>query len=203
MAALIFSKCASESFRMKRKEMLDQIDYNQNISDKRTSAPFLSRIINMKMSVFLFFFLFVFSGCLLTVPAHAEEIHKASDSKETSGKKAIDLTPSEKAWLKVHQDITLSFPIGLEPSVIVNDDGSYSGIYVDFLAELNNRLGTRIDLYIDSYSTVIKKNRSKEVDGFVTIHPKNAERLGLLSSKWHARGYRRGYRHIQPRYRYG
>ena len=103
---------------------------------------------------------------------------------------AIRLTAEERAWLEAHPDIRLGFTDAIEPSVIVSDDGKYSGIYVDFLDKLNKRLGTRIGLHIDSTANIIQKAKAKEVDGLIAIHPNNAKRLGLSATK--------GYMHAYP-----
>ena len=40
----------------------------------------------------------------------------------------VSLTEEERAWLKEHPDIELGFTDGFEPEVIVNPDGTYSGM---------------------------------------------------------------------------
>lgn len=102
----------------------------------------------------------------------------------------FSLTQEEQAWLQAHPNIRLGFAHGIEPSVIVSDDGKYSGIYVDFLDILNKRLGTRIELHIDSTANIIQQAKAKEVDGLIAVHPKHSQRLGLLSTK--------GYMHAYP-----
>jgi hypothetical protein len=67
----------------------------------------------------------------------------------------IPLTAEEQALLKVHPDITLGYTDAFEPEVIVGLDGTYSGMLVDFLDALNQRLGTRIDLHIDTVGVSI------------------------------------------------
>ncbi len=71
-------------------------------------------------------------------------------AQNTAPKSMVTLTPEEIAWLKAHPDIQLGFTGDFEPHVIINPDGTYRGLLVDFLDELNKRLGTRIALRTDS-----------------------------------------------------
>ena len=107
--------------------------------------------------------------------------------KEADGK--IHLTESEKAWLKAHPDIQLGYTDIFEPEVIVNPNGSYSGMLVDFLDALNTKLGTDIGLRIDSIPKIFEEAKTKEVDGILNIHPEYADSLGLLKTRGHWPGY--------------
>jgi PAS domain S-box-containing protein len=102
----------------------------------------------------------------------------SADKKEYT----VDLSDKELAWLKAHPDITLGYTDAFEPEVIVDPDGSYRGILVDILDELNSRLGTRIRLQIDPIPRVIEKAQKKEVDGILSLHPGYADKLGLLKT---------------------
>jgi hypothetical protein len=53
----------------------------------------------------------------------------------------VSLTAKEWAWLKEHPNIVLAYTDAFEPEIIVNPDGSYRGIQVDILDDLNRRLG--------------------------------------------------------------
>jgi ABC-type amino acid transport substrate-binding protein len=107
--------------------------------------------------------------------------------KETDGK--IHLTESETAWLKAHPDIELAYTDIFEPEVILNPDGSYSGMLVDFLDALNRKLGTDMSLRIDSIPKILEQAKTKEVDGILNIHPEYADSLGLLKTRAHWPGY--------------
>lgn len=87
--------------------------------------------------------------------------------------KRIRLTAAERAWLKAHPNIQLGYTDEFEPEVIVDPDGTYRGILVDFLTELNRRLGTRIDLHFDSIPGILEKAKTKAVDGILEIHPES------------------------------
>jgi len=107
--------------------------------------------------------------------------------KEADGK--IHLTESEKAWLKAHPDIQLGYTDIFEPEVILNPDGSYSGMLVDFLDALNTKLGTDIGLRINSIPKILEQAKTKEVDGILNIHPEYADSLGLLKTQAFWPGY--------------
>ena len=101
----------------------------------------------------------------------------------------IPLTAEEQAWLKAHPDITLGYTDVFEPEVITNPDGSHRGILVDFLDELNRRLGTRIRLRIDPIPELLGKAQKRETDGILNILPEYADKLGLLKTEGYMTGY--------------
>ncbi|VGO23461.1 PAS domain S-box protein [Pontiella sulfatireligans] len=96
---------------------------------------------------------------------------------------AIELTQKEISWLEAHPDITLGYTDSLEPSVIAGPNGQHTGMLVDALEQLNQRLGTRIKLRLDDIPTALENAQTKKVDGIVTLHPEYAENLGLLSTE--------------------
>jgi len=101
----------------------------------------------------------------------------------------IPLTAEEQAWLKAHPDIQIGYTDAFEPEVITNPDGRYSGILVDFLDELNRRLGTRIRLRIDPIPELFGKAQKRETDGILYLLPEYADKLGLLKTEGHLTGY--------------
>jgi signal transduction histidine kinase len=106
------------------------------------------------------------------------------DQKET-----IELTDEEQTWLAAHPDIRLGFTDALPPSVIVDEKGQKSGIYVDFLNAVNARLGTQIWLQIESIPDIIRKAQTKQVDGLIALHPDHSDKLGLSKTKGYASVY--------------
>ena len=118
--------------------------------------------------------LFIFNLGLSADPVSAQN---------TVPKSMVTLTPEEQAWLKAHPDIQLVYTGDFEPLVIINPDGTHRGLLVDFLDELNKRLGTRIALRTDSVPKIIEKAKTKQVDGILALHPERAENLGLLKTK--------------------
>jgi len=101
----------------------------------------------------------------------------------------VTLTPEEKAWLKAHPDIQLGYTGDFEPNVIINPDGTHRGLLVDFLDELNKRLGTSITLRTDSVPKIFEKATTKQVDGILALHPEKADKLGLLKTRGHLAVY--------------
>ena len=73
--------------------------------------------------------------------------------------------------------------------VIVNPDGTYSGMVVDFLEALNKKLGTDFGLRIYEIPQLLEKARAKEVDGILNLHPEYADKLGLLKTRAYWPGY--------------
>ena len=99
------------------------------------------------------------------------------------------LSSEERSWLKAHPDIQIGYTDAFEPEVIVDPGGTYRGIQVDILDELNRRLGTRIRLTIHPVPELLEKARKKEVDGILSLHPDFADRLGLSKTRPHFSGY--------------
>jgi len=104
-------------------------------------------------------------------------------AQNTAPKPMVTLTPEEKAWLKAHPDIQLGFSGDFEPHVIINPDGTYRGLLVDFLDEINKRLGAHIALRTDSVRKIVEQAKTKHVDGILFLHPERADKLGLLKTK--------------------
>ena len=101
----------------------------------------------------------------------------------------ISLTEEERAWLKDHPDIELGYTDTLEPDVIVNSDGTYSGMVVDILDALNEKLGTNISLGIYPISQLIENAQKNRIDGIINIHPEYSDSIGLLSTQAYWPGY--------------
>ncbi|MFC1857463.1 transporter substrate-binding domain-containing protein [Thermodesulfobacteriota bacterium] len=101
----------------------------------------------------------------------------------------VELTQKERAWLAKHPDITLSFPDQYEPYLISNQDGSKTGILVDILAELNQRLGTEIKLKTGLLPKILAQIKKGELDGILALHPEYSAKLGFL----HTQGYINAY----------
>ena len=86
-------------------------------------------------------------------------------------KKEVELTKQENAWLKAHPNITLGYTADLEPEVIRNADGTYSGMVVDFLSLLNQKLGTNIKLSIYPIPELLDNAQKKNIDGVIKYSP--------------------------------
>ena len=104
-------------------------------------------------------------------------------------KETIKLSPEETSWLAAHPHIRLGYVDTFEPEVIANPDGSYSGMLIDFLEELNRRLGTQIGLEIDTVPGILEQAKTKKVDGILEMLPEYADKLGLLKTATYLSAY--------------
>ncbi len=86
-----------------------------------------------RLAIIILSAFFLILGCAL--PLFAQNPSPQTDLSSSQTKQQIILTPEEQAWLLAHPDIQLGYTDVFEPQVIINPDGSYSGILVDFLEE--------------------------------------------------------------------
>ena len=105
------------------------------------------------------------------------------ENRQLETEPTIVLTSEERVWLRDHPDIQLGYTDTLEPEVIVNSDGTYSGMVVDFLDALNEKLGTEIGLRVYSIPELLDKAKNKRIDGILNLHPEYADDLGLLKTQ--------------------
>jgi len=64
----------------------------------------------------------------------------------TRKKLEVSLSKKEKIWLRNRDFISFSVPVGHEPYIIENGDGSFSGIIPDFIKYISRGIGTEIRL---------------------------------------------------------
>jgi formate hydrogenlyase transcriptional activator len=95
----------------------------------------------------------------------------------------IDLTKKEQTWLKAHPDIKFGFTDAFEPYLIVDKYGKNSGVLIDILNTLNQRLGTQFEVVIDPWPTMLEKVKNKESAGILGIASETAEANGLLKTE--------------------
>ncbi len=138
-----------------------------------------------QFSVFFSLFLLLFLPCLVISQEHDATVFVPAQGEDY----ALALSPSERDWLKAHPAIILGYADSQEPQLIVNPDGSYSGIVVDLLHELNRRLGTAIQLEAYPVQELIKKGKNGEIDGICNLHPEYAKRLNMLQTKGYFQNY--------------
>lgn len=110
-------------------------------------------------------------------------------SDKPEGMDQVSLSKKERAWLKAHPSITFTAPDNFEPYIISNPGGTMSGMLVDFLAELNRRLGTGIKLSTGTLKENLPKVKSGEEDGILALHPDYADALGLLKTRTYITAY--------------
>jgi signal transduction histidine kinase len=77
----------------------------------------------------------------------------------------IDLTPAERAWLSAHPHIRVGFTPDWLPFSSVDADGKLSGIDIDVMALLSQRLGVDFEMSTaPTWSAVYEKALTREVD---------------------------------------
>ena len=88
------------------------------------------------------------------------------ESRVTKGRsKAIQLTSAEKAWLAAHRNIRLGIDPAYPPFEFRSADGNLSGISSDYLALVNERLGTEIKVVPGlTWSEVISAAEAGSID---------------------------------------
>ena len=114
---------------------------------------------------------------LLVLLSNYSHVSFAQDASPT-----ISLSQEERTWLENNSEVTLGYADSQEPQLIVNSDGSYSGIVVDLLDELNRRLGTSFKLAAFPIKELFAKAQSKGIDGILNLNPSYAERLEMLKT---------------------
>ena len=60
---------------------------------------------------------------------------------------------------------------------------------VDFLNELNRRLGVDIELQVDPVSLMHEKAKKQETDGIILLNPDFADKQGYLKTRLYYRSY--------------
>jgi signal transduction histidine kinase/ABC-type nitrate/sulfonate/bicarbonate transport system substrate-binding protein/DNA-binding NarL/FixJ family response regulator len=107
---------------------------------------------------------------------HLEGFLSASAVLERSAPDVISaaaplaLTDAERAWLDRHPDIVLGVSDQWPPAVIRGPDGQLSGLFVDYLDLLNQRLGNRLRLRVESsWKGVTEQAIQGEIDGLFAV----------------------------------
>ncbi len=89
------------------------------------------------------------------------------------------LTPEERRWLNTHPKIVLGTDKTWTPYVIPGENGSVRGVEADFLDRINTLTGANISLELGSWNDMVKKARSREIDG-LALGTKTPERSDFL-----------------------
>jgi hypothetical protein len=93
------------------------------------------------------------------------------------------LTAEERAWLKAHPTIRLGFNPHMEPLLIMEEDGSLTGIYPAIFGELEKILGISIDIEVDEWALIVQRARDRELDGLLACAPSQAEASSMLRTR--------------------
>lgn len=90
----------------------------------------------------------------------------------------IELTASEKKWLKQHPRIRLAYDGALPPYSFVGVKGRFDGIAVDILDTLSRRLGVKFDVLPSmEWPTLYKKAVMGKIDVIATLVDRPERRL--------------------------
>lgn len=96
------------------------------------------------------------------------------------------LSISQQHWVNQHPNIRLGLSSSLEPWLIKDDNGVFSGIIVDLTRALEQRLGLSITIVDDSWPNILDKAKRGEIDGLLGGVPSVQAELSLLSSNPYA-----------------
>ncbi|WP_200152945.1 transporter substrate-binding domain-containing protein [Chromatium okenii] len=84
----------------------------------------------------------------------------------------FSLTPQQREWLAAHPTITLGISDQFPPALIRDEHGQESGWIVDYLALINQRLGTHIRLKVHSSWQLIGEQAMRhDIDGLAVASP--------------------------------
>jgi PAS domain S-box-containing protein len=87
-------------------------------------------------------------------------------------KPQLELSAQEHAWLARHPKIVLGISSQFQPDVILNPDGSRSGLIVDYFELINRHLGGRLELHVEQdWQAVTEKAMRGEIDGLAASAP--------------------------------
>lgn len=90
------------------------------------------------------------------------------------------LTGEERAWLKAHPGIRFGFSNDHQPALIVQENGSLTGILKDMIDILNQRLRTDFTITADNLPAIRNMIKNREIAGPLVISPKAAKSYQLL-----------------------
>ena len=123
------------------------------------------------MKIFLNYILLILS--VLTFVGGTKDCFAASSS-------GVELTKDETAFIAVHPEIKLGTEKDWEPYVIVNPDGSISGIDADILNIINKVTGANFQLEAGNWVEMQERAKAGLIDGLSTgaVHE---ERKGYLN----------------------
>jgi signal transduction histidine kinase/ABC-type amino acid transport substrate-binding protein len=84
----------------------------------------------------------------------------------------LQLTTEEQQWLDAHPQITLGITSDFQPDLVINADGHYSGLIIDFIDYLNQQLGDRLHLHIEQdWNRITTQAIERDLDGLATSSP--------------------------------
>ncbi len=88
---------------------------------------------------------------------------------------SLGFTSQEKQWLEENTSIRIGIHNSRPPMNFVDDRGVARGIGVDFVAEINNKLGNRLVIVPGQWGAVLQQVREKNLDAVMDISPLSEE----------------------------
>ncbi len=108
-------------------------------------------------------------------------LEELENKQQVQVQKKVLLTDEEQSWLKAHQEIRLGVDPSYPPFEFIGRNGDYLGMAADYLALINERLGTNMKIVPRlSWSEVIDRVKRGEIDVIPTIG-KTKERSAYLN----------------------
>ncbi|MEM8894037.1 MAG: transporter substrate-binding domain-containing protein, partial [Bacteroidota bacterium] len=92
----------------------------------------------------------------------------------------VMLTPEEKAWIELHQEVIFGADEDWAPLVIVNDFGDIEGYDWDMLNEIEKLTGLAINIKTGNWSELVEDVRNRQIDGLTYSAPVE-ERTSFLN----------------------
>ena len=101
------------------------------------------------------------------------------------------ITSQEQAWLEAHPEITLGTDRGWRPYVMVEEDGTVSGIEADLIRRINKLTGANIRLITGEWSEIVEKAKAREIDGLAlsAYHPERKAHFLFTDSTYRISKY--------------
>ncbi|WP_432472758.1 transporter substrate-binding domain-containing protein [Amphritea sp. HPY] len=98
----------------------------------------------------------------------------------------VALTDAERAWLKAHPRIVLGTEASWKPYVQVGKNGVVRGLDADYIALLNEKLGTQIELRAGKWADMVIAAKAHEIDGLTTSAPLKERKIHFrFSDNYH------------------
>lgn len=108
-----------------------------------------------------------------------KELHRKWVSREPDDN--VRLTAAESEWLSKHREIRLGIDPNFPPFEFIGASGAYNGMAADYLAIINDLLGTNMEVVNGlSWSEVIEGAKNGEIDVLPTVG-KSEERSKFLN----------------------
>ena len=96
-------------------------------------------------------------------------------------KHTLDLSSSERAWLKSHPEIRLAIDIDWAPFEFVDDDKHYRGMAADYIKLVEERLGVRFKIDKERpWSEMVQAVKDRDLDAFSLV-VKTSQRLQYVN----------------------